>query len=129
LKAQNKKQEIINKFWGSALDATIDAVSLIGREGKMIEFPWPVADIILQHHERMDGSGYPKGLKGKDICIGARILAAPDVIEAMSSYRPYRPALGIDKAVMEIKKGKGKLYDPRVVDACVKLITKKKLKF
>ena len=96
---------------------------------KEIEFPWPVADIILQHHERMDGSGYPKGLKGKNICIEARILAVADVVEAMSSHRPYRSALGMDKALAEIKKGRGKLYDPRVVDACVKLITKKKFKF
>ncbi|GAJ08464.1 unnamed protein product, partial [marine sediment metagenome] len=96
---------------------------------KRIEFPWPVSSIILQHHERMDGSGYPKGLKGKDICIEAKILAVADVVEAMFSHRPYRPALGIDKALKEVKQGKGKLYDPEVVDACVKLFTEKKFDF
>ncbi len=96
---------------------------------KRIEFPWPIANIILQHHERLDGSGYPKGLKGKDIVLEARILAVADVVEAMSSYRPYRPSLGIDKALKEVKKGKGKLYDPRVVEACIKIIAKKGFKF
>ncbi len=96
---------------------------------KRIEFPWPLADIILQHHERIDGSGYPKGLKGKDIKFEAKILAVADVVEAMASHRPYRPALGIDKALKEIKQGKGKLYDPEVVDACARLFTKKKFDF
>jgi len=96
---------------------------------KTIEFPWPVAKIILQHHERMDGSGYPQGLKEKDILLEARILAVSDVVEAMSSHRPYRPAHGIDKALEEILQKKGVLYDPKVVDACVKLFTKKKFKF
>jgi len=91
-----------------------------------VEFPWPIADIILQHHERNDGSGYPKGLKDKDIILEAKILAVADVVEAMASYRPYRPPLGMDKALKEIKQGRGKLYDPKVVDACTKLITKKK---
>jgi len=96
---------------------------------KRIEFPWPIADIILQHHERIDGSGYPKGLKGKDIKFEAKILAVADVVEAMASHRPYRPALGIDKALEEIKQGKGKLYDPEVADACVRLFEKKKFDF
>ncbi len=96
---------------------------------KRIEFPWPIADIILQHHERIDGSGYPKGLKGKDIKFEAKILAVADVVEAMASHRPYRPALGIDKALKEIKQGRGKLYDPKAVDACVRLFTKKKFDF
>jgi len=96
---------------------------------KRIEFPWPLADIILQHHERIDGSGYPKGLKGKDIKFEAKILAVADVVEAMASHRPYRPALGIDKALKEIKQGKGKLYDPEVVDACARLFTEKKFDF
>lgn len=96
---------------------------------KRIDFPWPIAGIILQHHERLDGSGYPKGLKGKDMVIEAKIIAVADVVEAMSSYRPYRPALGIDKALEEIKNGKGKLYDAEVVEACVKIITKKGFKF
>jgi len=96
---------------------------------KRIEFPWPIANIIFQHHERLDGSGYPKGLKGKDILFEAKIIAVADVVEAMSSHRPYRPALGMDKALEEITKNKGKLYDPGVVEACIKIITKKGFKF
>lgn len=96
---------------------------------KTIEFPWPVAKIILQHHERMDGSGYPQGLKEKDILLGAKILAVSDVVEAMSSHRPYRPAHSIDMALEEIQKNNGVLYDPDVVDACLKLFTKKKFRF
>lgn len=93
---------------------------------KEVKFPWPVAQIILQHHERIDGSGYPHGLEDKDILIEARVLAVADVVEAMSSHRPYRPALGIDKALKEIEENKGKLYDPRVVDACLTLFKEKK---
>jgi len=96
---------------------------------KRIEFPWPVADITLQHHEKLDGSGYPNGLKGKDILLEAKILTVADVVEAMSSHRPYRPALGINQALKEIKKGKGKLYDAEVVKACVRIITEKGFKF
>ena len=86
-----------------------------------IEFPYPVAEIIFQHHERMDGSGYPRGLKGDKIAIEARIIGAADVIDAMASYRPYRPALGVDAAIEEIVKFKGITYDPAVVDACLKI--------
>jgi PAS domain S-box-containing protein/putative nucleotidyltransferase with HDIG domain len=86
-----------------------------------INFPWPVAQIVLQHHERLDGSGYPQGLAAKDILLEARILAVADVMEAMASHRPYRPALGIDKALEEISKNKETLYDGEVVAACVKL--------
>ena len=86
-----------------------------------IEFPYPVAEIILQHHERMDGSGYPRGLKGDKIAIEARIIGAADVIDAMASYRPYRPALGVDAAIEEIVKFRGITYDPDVVDACLKI--------
>ncbi len=88
---------------------------------KSIEFPWPVAHIILQHHERMDGSGYPDGLMGDAILVEARILAVADVVEALSSHRPYRPALGLEKALEEIRRGRGIRYDMRVVDACLKL--------
>jgi putative nucleotidyltransferase with HDIG domain len=88
---------------------------------KNIEFPWPIADMIMQHHERMDGSGYPQGLSAKDILIGARILSVADVVEAMASHRPYRAALGIETALKEITANQGKLYDPDVVAACVKL--------
>ena len=91
---------------------------------KGVEFPWPVAEIVLQHHERLDGSGYPEGLKNGKILFEARILAIADVVEAMNSYRPYRPALGIDKALEEIKEKKGKLYDPEIVEACIKVFEK-----
>lgn len=96
---------------------------------KHIEFPWPVAQIVLQHHENMEGSGYPSGLSGGQILIEARILCVSDVVEAMSSHRPYRPALGIDAALKEITKGKGVLYDPAVVDVCLKLFKKKGFMF
>ncbi len=96
---------------------------------KSIEFPWPIAQIVLQHHERLDGSGYPRGLKGEDIIIEARIMGVADVVEAMSSHRPYRPALGIDAALEEISKNRGTFYDPEVVDVCLKLFKKKEFKF
>jgi PAS domain S-box-containing protein/putative nucleotidyltransferase with HDIG domain len=86
-----------------------------------IDFPWPVREIILQHHERLDGSGYPQGLTGGDILLEARILGVADVVEAMAHHRPYRPALGIEAALQELDRGKGTLYDPRVVDACLRL--------
>ena len=92
---------------------------------KTIEFPWPVAQIVLRHHERLDGSGYPQGLSGEGILLEARILAVADVVEAMSSHRPYRPALGIDKALEEISQNRGVLYDSEVVGTCLKLITEK----
>jgi len=88
---------------------------------KGVEFPWPVAEVARQHHERIDGSGYPQGLKGEEILLEARILAVADVVEAMSSDRPYRPGLGIDSALAEIERGRGSAYDPGVVDACLKL--------
>lgn len=86
-----------------------------------IEFPWPIADAILQHHERLDGSGYPRGLKGDEIILEARIIAVADVVEAMCSHRPYRPELGIDAALDEILQGRGVTYDAAAVDACVHL--------
>jgi HD-GYP domain-containing protein (c-di-GMP phosphodiesterase class II) len=94
-----------------------------------VEFPWPVARIVLQHHERMNGSGYPGGLSGDGILPEARIMAVADVVEAMSSHRPYRPALGIDKALEEISQNKGVLYDSEVVDACLKIFREKGFKF
>ena len=96
---------------------------------KTIEFPYSVAEIMLQHHERMDGSGYPSGLKDGEILQEARILAVADVVEAMASHRPYRPSRGIDKALAEIAKNKNVLYDPDVVDACLKLFKENKYKF
>jgi len=92
---------------------------------KEIEFPWPVAQIILQHHERMDGSGYPRGLSGKEILLEARILAVADVLEAISSTRPYRPAHSIDIALEENSRNRGTLYDPEVVDACLRIFCEK----
>ena len=91
---------------------------------KNIELPWPVSDIILQHHERLDGSGYPNGLKGDEIKKEARILAIADVIEAMTSHRPYRPGFGIDVALAEIKQNMGVLYDEEAVQATVELFEK-----
>jgi len=88
---------------------------------KSIEFPWPIAQIAWQHHERLDGSGYPNGLGSDQILLEAKILAVADVVDAMSSYRPYRPALGIDKALEEISQNSGILYDTAIVDACLKL--------
>lgn len=89
-----------------------------------IDFPYPVAEIIYQHHERMDGSGYPRGLKGEEIALEARIIGVADVIDAMASYRPYRAALGVEAAIDEIIKYKGITYDPEVVDACLKVYKK-----
>ena len=87
-----------------------------------IEFPWPVPVAVLQHHERLNGSGYPAGISGEEIILEARIMGVADVVEAMSSHRPYRPALGLDCALEEISKNRGVLYDPRVVDACLSLL-------
>jgi len=95
---------------------------------KNIDFPWPIAQIVLQHHEKLDGSGYPNGLKGDEILLYTRILTVADVVEAMASHRPSRAALGIDKALQEISNNKGKLYDPDVVDACLRLFTQKGFK-
>jgi putative nucleotidyltransferase with HDIG domain len=96
---------------------------------KRIDFPWPLAKVVLQHHERRDGFGYPKGLKGDEILMEARILGVADVVEAMSSHRPYRPAFGIDKALEEISQNREILYDPEVVDACLRLFKEKEFKF
>ena len=87
-----------------------------------IDFPWPVAEIARQHHEKYDGSGYPRGLSGEDILLEARILTVADVVEAMASHRPYRPSLGLEAARGEIEKNSGILYDPGVVRACVAVL-------
>ncbi|MDO8532005.1 MAG: PAS domain S-box protein, partial [Dehalococcoidia bacterium] len=92
---------------------------------KEIKFPWPVADIVCQHHELMDGSGYPRGLKDQDILLETRILTVADVVEAMASHRPYRPAHALEKALEEITNGRGTKYDARAVDACLKLLREK----
>lgn len=96
---------------------------------KNVDFPWPIAKIVLQHHERMDGSGYPQGLKGEEILLAARIIGVADVVEAMVSHRPYRPAMGIEKALKEISLNRGVLYDSQVVDTCLKLFTEKGFAF
>lgn len=89
-----------------------------------IEFPWPVADVVLQHHERLDGSGYPRGLRGTGIRIESRILAVADVVDAMSSHRPYRPALGTDAALEMIRDAAGTLFDPEAVASCLRLFSR-----
>jgi len=96
---------------------------------KTIDFPQPVAKIVHQHHERMDGSGYPDGIAGDDISLEAKILAVADVVEAMSSHRPYRPAIGLDKALLEITGKKGILYDSKVVEACLEICSEEYFKF
>ncbi len=92
---------------------------------KDVESPWPLAEIVYQNHERMDGSGYPRNLKGDDILLEARIMAVADVVESMASYRPYRPALGIEAALEEIEKNRRTLYDEAVVDTCLLLFREK----
>lgn len=92
---------------------------------KDVVFPWPLAETIRQHHERLDGSGYPRGLKGEEILLEARIMAVADVVEAMSSHRPYRPGRGMDAALTEIANNSGKLYDPQVAEACLRLFREK----
>ena len=88
---------------------------------KDVSFPWPVSDMVLQHHERLDGSGYPRGLKGDEICLEARILATADTVEAITAHRPYRPALGLETALAELEAHRGQSYDAEVVDACLLL--------
>ena len=92
---------------------------------KGIKFPWPIAEIVLQHHERLDGSGYPRGLAGDDILMAARIIGVADVVETMASHRPYRPSMGIDKALEEVNQNKGVLYERLIVDACLKIFNEK----
>lgn len=92
---------------------------------KTVEFPWPIAEVIVQHHERLDGSGYPFGLSGKEILLEAKIIAVADAIEAIASHRPYRPALGLERALEEVSEKKGILYDPEVVDVCIRLFNEK----
>jgi len=94
-----------------------------------VEFPWPVAAIVFQHHERVDGSGYPLGIRGDEILLEAKILAVADVVEAMASHRPYRPALGIDAAVAEIRTGRGARYDAAVADACLAVLESGEFRF
>ena len=92
-----------------------------------IDFPWPIEEMVRQHHERLDGTGYPQRLQGDEICLGARILAVADVVEAIASHRPYRPALGIDSALAEIERARGSEFDPDAVDACLRLFREREL--
>ncbi|WP_092225312.1 HD-GYP domain-containing protein [Desulforhopalus singaporensis] len=96
---------------------------------KDIQFPWPIAETILQHHERLDGSGYPRGLKDREILLESKIIAVADVVEALSSHRPYRPSMGLENALAEISNGRGQLYDAKVVDVCHQLVSTGKFKF
>ena len=96
---------------------------------KNIDFPWPIARMVLEHHERMNGSGYPNGLVGDQTLLESRILAVADVVESMASHRPYRPALGLNAALEEIEKNRGTIYDADVVDACLRLIREKRFQF
>jgi HD-GYP domain-containing protein (c-di-GMP phosphodiesterase class II) len=91
---------------------------------KDITFPWPIAEIVYQHHERLNGSGYPQKIKGEEILMEARIIGVADVVEAMSSHRPYRPTLGIDQALEEINQNRNILFDGSVVDTCINLFQK-----
>jgi putative nucleotidyltransferase with HDIG domain len=108
-------------------------VQMHARQGfeilEKVEFPWPVARAVLQHHERMDGSGYPDGIQGHAIITEARIIAVADVVEAMASHRPYRPAQGIERALSEIEQNRGRLYDADVADACLTLFRRKGFTF
>ena len=96
---------------------------------KAIEFPWPISEIVLQHHERIDGSGYPQGLLKSDILLETRILSVADVVEAISSHRPYRPAYSIEYTLEEISKNKGITLDIEAVDACLRLFKDKDFRF
>ena len=96
---------------------------------KTIDFPWPIAEIVLQHHERLDGSGYPRGLRDGEIRVEARIIGLADVVESMGSHRPYRPTLGMGRALAEIRKNRGTLYDPAVVDICIALFENNRFAF
>lgn len=96
---------------------------------KGLKFPWPIADMVLSHHERLDGSGYPNGLKGDEICLEAQILAVADVVEAVSSHRPYRPAKSIQEGLNIINNGRGTHYNPEIVDICIKLIKNEGFEF
>jgi PAS domain S-box-containing protein len=124
--------EILNKP-GPLTEVQHEMIKMHPRAGyeilKGIKFPWPVAQIVLQHHELMDGSGYPQGLSGEQIMLEARILTVANVVEAMTSHRPYRVAHSIETALEEISHNKGKLYDPVAVDACIKLFIEKRFAF
>ena len=120
--------EILNKP-GKLRDAEFTLIKLHPEIAydilKNIEFPWPLAEIVYNHHERLDGSGYPRGLKGDEINMETRIISVADVVEAIASHRPYRPSMGIEFALDEIREKRGIFYDPDVVDICLKLFNEK----
>ena len=120
--------EILNRP-GKITDNEFDIIKthpVVGRDIlKDLTFPWPINEMVFQHHERIDGTGYPEGLEGDEIALEAKIISVADVIEAISSHRPYRPALGIERGIDAIKDGRGTLFDEAVADACLKLITEK----
>jgi HD-GYP domain-containing protein (c-di-GMP phosphodiesterase class II) len=120
--------EILNKP-GPLSEIQYEMIKMHPRAGydilKGLKLPWPLADIILQHHERQDGSGYPQGLSGEEIMVEARILSVANVVEAMNAHRPYRPAYDIKEALAEISQNRGTFYDAAVVDACLRLFTEK----
>jgi len=124
--------EILSKP-GKLLPVEFDLIKYHPTSGynilKDVDFPWPIAEIVYQHHERLDGSGYPRGLKGDEILPAAKIIAVADTVEAMSSHRPYRAGLGIDMALAEIERGRGSVYDAAAVDTCVKLFREKRFAF
>jgi PAS domain S-box-containing protein/putative nucleotidyltransferase with HDIG domain len=128
----NVPAEILNKS-GQISDTEFNIIKTHSQAGydllKEIEFPWPVGRIVLQHHERLDGSGYPQGLKDGEIMLEAKILAVADVVEAMASHRPYRPARSIAAALEKITKNRGIIYDPEVVDICTRVFIEKGFTF
>ncbi|MBA7644705.1 Cyclic di-GMP phosphodiesterase response regulator RpfG [subsurface metagenome] len=128
----NLPTEIISKP-GKLIDVEFNLIKNYPKVGcdilRKVDFPWPIAEIVLQHQEKIDGSGYPRGLKGDEICIEAKILGVANVVEAMSSYKSYRPALSIDEALAEIAENKNILFDLEVVDTCIKLFKEKEFKF
>ena len=128
----NLPTEIVSKP-GKLIDVEFNLIKNYPKVGfdilKEVDFPWPIAEIVFQHQEKIDGSGYPRGLKGSEICIEAKILGVANVVEAMSSYKSYRPALNIDEALVEIAENKNILFDPEVVDICLKLFKEKEFKF
>lgn len=124
--------QILNKP-GKLNDAELTLIKVHPQVGydilKGIDFPWPIAEVVLQHHEKIDGSGYPQGIKNDKILFEAKIIGVADVVEAMASHRPYRPSLGIDKALQEIERFKGSKFDAQIVDTCVKLFKEKNFQF
>ena len=128
----NLPTEIISKP-GKLIEVEFNLIKNYPKIGydilKKVDFPWPIAEIVLQHQEKIDGSGYPRGLKSDEICIEAKILGVANVVEAMSSYKSYRPALSIDEALVEISNNKNILFHPEVVDTCIKLFKEKGFKF